>query len=633
MRLFTLPSLTALLVAATLVAAQQPQSAPANAPAPAAGKAPAHAPTAARRRRAAKLFLSGTKLYVAGRFEQAFSVYKQAAALDPANKDYPLAAEVARSHAVTALIQASAKDRILGDRAAAQAALMHALKLDPKNVNVAAHLAQLADDVTAQPESPFSEQASYALSGPVELEPKGGTQSFHLRTDARQVITQVFRAYGIEAMLDNSVSGGELRFDAGDATFAEAAHALSLATDSFYVPIDAHRVLVARNTPEMHREYQRNAEESVALTGMGKEEMTEVQSLTRNLFEMPKLDLNQNAAMLTLRAPTSTLNAFNETYHDLAAGRPEVLIDVKVIELAHSTTHNTGVTPPQTVTAFNVYAEEQSILNANQSLVDEIISSGLAAPGDTLAILGILLASGEVSSSLFSNGIALFGGGISLSGLSPAPATLNLSLNSSDSRELDDYQLRLEDNEEGTLKSGTSYPIMTSSYSSLLSGTSISGLNTAGTSGSLSSILSSLSSAPAVPMVQYQDLGLTLQATPRVLRSGNVALSISMKILSLGAGSLNGIPVLDNHAWSGVATMRANEAVVVASEMDASEIRAVSGMPGLSEIPGMNNATDKNTQKQSATLLIIMTPHVVRNGHGMGHSPMVPLARTVPESY
>jgi len=96
--------------------------------------------------------------------------------------------------------------------------------------------------------------------------------------------------------------------------------------------------------------------------------------------------------------------------------------------------------PPQTFSAFNVYAEEQSILNANQSLVQQIVSSGLAAPGDTLAILGILLASGQVSSSLFSNGIALFGGGLTASALAPGAATANLNLNSVSYTHLDVYK-------------------------------------------------------------------------------------------------------------------------------------------------------------------------------------------------
>ena len=114
---------------------------------------------------------------------------------------------------------------------------------------------------------------------------------------------------------------------------------------------------------------------------------------------------------------------------------------MRLIQVAHTSERNTGVQPPQQVTAFNAYSEEQSILNANQSLVQQIVSSGLAAPGDTLAILGVLLASGQVSSSIFSNGVALFGGGLTSSGLSVGPVTANLNLNSSDSRELDEMQL------------------------------------------------------------------------------------------------------------------------------------------------------------------------------------------------
>ena len=127
-----------------------------------------------------------------------------------------------------------------------------------------------------------------------------------------------------------------------------------------------------------------------------------------------KWSLQQGAGTLTIRATTDKLNAFNATLRELLDGRSQVLLDVRLIQLAHTNQRNTGVQLPQQITAFNVYAEEQSILNQNQALVQQIISSGLAAPGDTLAILGILLASGQVSSSLFQNGIALFGGGLTL---------------------------------------------------------------------------------------------------------------------------------------------------------------------------------------------------------------------------
>ena len=57
--------------------------------------------------------------------------------------------------------------------------------------------------------------------------------------------------------------------------------------------------------------------------------------------------------------------------------------------------------------------------------------------------------------------------------------------------------------------------------------------------------------------------------------------------------------------------------------MDKSQSMAISGTPGLSEIPGLNNVTDKDLQKNYATLVIVMTPHVIRGTQAAGHTPMM----------
>lgn len=588
-------------------------------------KARAKLPGSRDRRRAAKLYLAGAKLFEQGQFEEALKDYSQAAAADPTSQDYKMAAEVARSHAVTALVQTAARDRMNGDDAGARAALLHAQEIDPRNAEVTQHLLEISDTAAREPAVLPNGNSQDQLGGLQQLEPVDGRHTFHLRINQKQLIQQVFKDYGIEATVDDSVRFLSVRFDLDDATFTQATASLGLATDTFYVPIDAHRVLVARDDRENRQKYLRNGEETMYLSGMTQNEMTDVTNMARNVFEMQQASVDQSAGTLTVRAPESKLNAFNATLQSLMDGRSQILLDVRVIQVAHNATRNTGVQPPQQVTAFNVYSQEQAILNQNQSLVQQIISSGLAAPGDTLAILGILLASGQVSSSLFQNGIALFGGGISLSGLSPGPATVNLSLNSSDSRQLDRYQLRLEDGEEGTLRSGTRYPITTSQYSNLgASSLSIPGLTSAGNSGSLSSLLSSVQgAAETIPQVQYEDLGLTLKARPSVMRSGDVAVNLDMKITALAGSSINGVPILANRSWAGVATMGHDQGVVIASEMDRQESRAISGYPGLSEIPGLNNITDKDVQTNTSTLLIVITPQVVRGPRVAEHTRMV----------
>jgi len=109
-----------------------------------------------------------------------------------------------------------------------------------------------------------------------------------------------------------------------------------------------------------------------------------------------------------------------------------------------------------------------------------------------------------------------------------------------------------------------------------------------------------------------------------------VALTIDMKITALGAGSFNGLPVLNNRSYSGAVTLKEGEGIVVVSELDKEESHAISGTPGLSEVPGLNNITGKDTGGNHTSLLIIMTPHVVRGTQAAGHTPMMRVERTTP---
>jgi Flp pilus assembly secretin CpaC/tetratricopeptide (TPR) repeat protein len=593
--------------------------------------------TGSNRRRAASLYLEASKQFQKEKFEEAMLAYQRAAELDPSNPNYHLSAELARSHLITALIQQAAKARIVGDASAERAALEHARDLDPSSIQVAEHLREMGEDATRGDESAIvnptpGSRTTDTLGPGVVLTPAPGMHSFHLHTDQRQIVQQVFKAYGLEATIDDSVRIAQVRFDIDDASFAQATRVLALVTNTFYVPLDAHRALVARDTADNRRQFVREDFETVYLPGLTPTELTDVTSIAKNVFDVQQVTSDASAGTVLLRAPIKTLTAFNETVRQIMDGHSQVMLEVRMIQIAHTSGLTTGLQPPQSITAFNVYAEEQGILNANQSLVQQIISSGLAAPGDTLAILGILLASGQVSGGALTNGVALFGGGLTSSALAPGTATFNLNLNSSDSRELDMLQLHLGDGEAGTVRSGTRYPIQTSSFSGLgASLPSIPGLTGVGSSSALAGLLSNLgSSVPNIPQVEYQDLGLTLKATPKVIRNNDVALTIDMKLTALAGTSINGNPILNNRAYSGVVTLRQGEGVVIVSDIDKEQTRSISGVPGLSEIPGLNDVTANDNQQSYATLLIIMTPHVIRGTQAAGHSPMFRIDKNPP---
>ncbi len=601
-------------------------SPPVSKPDAAAQTSPAPEPSTRKTRTAEKYYAEGVRAMEKGDIDAAEKAFSKAAKADPSNPEYTVDWQIARQHTVTKLVQESDKAKILGKTDVARAKLAEALSLDPKNPDVAQHISSLAILESARtPEDTLSA----SMAPPVELTPRAGVHSFHIKSTEQEILRRVLDPYGISVVTDESLSTQTVRFDAEDIDFNQAAKLLSLATKSFMVPLDPVRVLVAKDSKENHAKYDRLALETIRLPGLTANEYSDIGNLARNVLGAQQTALQPNAGTLTVRATPGNLKALNTTLSDLLDGKSEVLLDVKIYEVQNTKTRLIGVTLPQSITLFNVPSEVNSILSTNASLVQQIISSGLANAGDFAAIAAILVASGEVGSSILSQPFATFGGGLTLTGLASTGLTGNLSFNAADSRALDQIQLRLDDDAEGTIRSGTRYPIVTSSYSSIASSTvSIPGITSAGLSGVLSGLgvsASSLSTANPIPQVQYQDLGLTLKVTPRVERTDDVTMKIDFKIDALQGSSLNGLPVLTSRSYQADIHLVNGASALVVGDLSRQESNAVSGTPGLSELPGFAALSTTTKEFTVSNLAILITPHVLRRRHPGRVGPMIPL--------
>jgi type II secretory pathway component GspD/PulD (secretin) len=562
-----------------------------------------------------------------GDADAAEKAFAQAVKADPSNRDYALDLQVASQHRVTKLVQDADKARIMGQPDVARAKLAEALALDPKNPEVSQHIYDLANLAsTASPDGSLN--ATFAPA--IELTPKAGKQSFHFRGTEQEVLRRVLDAYGLRMVDDGSLASQTVRFDADDVDYAQAAHLVNLATHSFLVPLDPVRVLAAKETKENHDKYDRLSLETLYLPGLTAAEFSDMSNLAKNVFGVQQATVQPGAGTLTVRAPAATLAALNQTFADLLDGKSEVLLDVKIYDVENTRTTVIGVQLPQTTSVFNVSSEVNSVISSNSSLVQQIIQSGLAGAGDYAAIAAILIASGEVTGSILNQPFATFGNGLGLTGLTSNGVTGNLSLNVTDTRSLDQVQIRLEDNAEGTIRVGTRYPITTSSYSSIAAtGVNIPGITTAGLSGILGGLgisTNALSSVTPIPQVQYQDLGLIFKVTPRIERNDDVVLKLDYKIQALEGSSLNGLPVLTNQSYTADIRLRNGASALVVGDMSRQESNALSGNPGLSQLPGFSSVLSATTKEYDVSnLAILVTPHILRRRRNDLTGPVIPM--------
>jgi len=644
-----------------LVCVVGPMAAQAQGPPTAPAAAADRTPDKRQTRAAQDAYLAGAKKLDRDDLSGAEREFARALALDPKNPDYSVAILVAREHRLTELVQRASKARLAGNPAQADTLLAEARTIDPESPMVLEHsrpalLDSPADQNSAtsrlgrdQAASPLTDRARMlsagdayepwklpapVLAGALRLRPADAVKSFHLRGDAQDALRDVAAAYGIRAVFDPSVERKNLRFDLEDQHYRQAMAILMTMTHVFAVPIDETSVLIAKDDPENRTRLEHQLEETIYLPGMTLDQINDLANVARNIFDVKQVTVQTSWESLVVRAPEDTLVPMNRTLQDLVESSAEVMLDVKLYEISTTHTRNIGATIPTQAGIYNVDEAATALVNANQSLVNEAIAQGLvSATASNLAIAAALIASGLAQSSLLASTIGAFGNGTTLTGITETGSVgFNLALNSADSRALDDLQMRVDDRQPATFKTGTRYPITTSTYSTGLS-TAASSLSNATINGvSVASLLSQFAggSSTTVPQVSYEDLGVTLKATPAIQKAGRISLLLDMKIEALAGGSANGIPVLASRAFTSEITVGDGESAMLVSNMNRTESAAVTGIPGLSELPGFQMPTDQDAEKDTGQLIVLVTPHVVRRRSEMVAGPrmVVRIAQT-----
>jgi hypothetical protein len=396
---------------------------------------------------------------------------------------------------------------------------------------------------------------------PTKLNAAPILKDFDLRADVKTVFETVAHAYGLDCVFDGDYHPTQtIRFQMDQADYREALHGLEAVTGSFLVPISDRLFMVVKDTVQKRKE-----EEPYAAVIIPLPELTTPQDLTamvtavQQACGIQKVAWDSKANMVLMRDAVSKVLPAQQLFHDLLYPRAQVLVEMDFLEVTKSSELNYGL-PLQSsfpLSSFSTFMQNVPQLAQNIS------------------------------------GMLRFGAGPALIGIGVANLQLVASLTRADSQTLLHASTRSVDGQPATIKVGQKYPILTGAF-----------VGTSGISNTSGPLGSSTYQPP--PSFTFEDLGLSLKATPHVHGTEEVTLSIEAEFKVLGGTAANGIPIISNRSVKSDVTLKMGEWAVVAGLIDDEDARSIAGIAGLARIPLIGPLTSNTTHNKSFDRVLIL---------------------------
>ena len=137
-----------------------------------------------------------------------------------------------------------------------------------------------------------------------------------------------------------------LRLEIQNATLYEALDYTSLIAKAYWKPLTANAIFVTNDNTNKRRDYQEEVVKTFYLTNAATpQELQEVATAIRGLTDIRRLFAVNSMNALIVRGSADKIALAEKVINDIDKARPEVIIDVLVLETSKTRSRELGITP------------------------------------------------------------------------------------------------------------------------------------------------------------------------------------------------------------------------------------------------------------------------------------------------
>jgi len=500
---------------------------------------------------------------------------------DPYNSAYKIKLNAIRFEASQKHVKAGVELRTKGDLQGAAAEFQRAQTIDPsspvadqelrKTVEMIAEKNRAADEAAEPPADP--NEAPLA-SLPPEIKPLSRAPiNLKMSNDAKVVFDTIGKLAGLTVVYDPDFPARRITVELNNVTLEQALEIVQLESKAFVKPVTENIIFVIPDQPQKRRDYEEQVVRTFYVSNtVQPQDLTEIVTGLRSLLDIKRIQqLNSQNAIIVRDTPDKLLLA-EKMLRDVDKAKPEVVVQVEVLEARTDRLRDLGILPGQKATIE---------INPNGT-TSSSTSTTTTNSGITLSQLRHL------------NGGSY---AVTLPSL-----TANAVLTDSNTKIIQNPEVRSVDGQTAKLRIGDRIPIATGSFSSGIGGVA------GGVAGGISPLVNT--------QFTYLDVGVNIDLTPRVHPNRDVSLKLKVEVSShTGDQSIGGItqPIISQRVIEDDIRLKEGEVNIVGGLVQRTDSKTLEGWPGLAKLPLLRYLfSHDKTQHQEDEVLIVLIPRIVR---------------------
>jgi general secretion pathway protein D len=470
-----------------------------------------------------------------------------------------------------------------GDLAGALNEFSRALEIDPGNEAAAQEIGATKNIDRKSSASPVPlpggmtplQRDLASIAGPIELKPVSDEPiTFHAVEDTKYIYTAIGKLAGLNVLFDPDYTSRRIPVDLTSVSLGDALRIVGTVSGTFYKALTPDTIYIAQNNHQKHLDLDDQAVQTFYLTNPSQQnDANEIFTALRQLlppdvkaFFVP----SQNA--IVLRGTTDDLTLAAKILNDLDRARPEVVVDIAILEVNRDKARRLGISLPQSVTVTPQANPGSTTTSSTSSS-----TTGTTTSNFTLNTLANMKASNFA---------------VNLTG-----ATVDALLTDSDTRVLQNPSIRATDGKQATMKIGSRIPIATGSYSA----------------GAATGISAGIG---VQTQFSYQDIGVNIDMTPTIHLNRDVSLNLTVDVSThSGDVTISGVtePIIGQRQTKNSIELKDGEPCLLAGIIQTQDNATLSGTPGLAQIPFLKYFFGSNFKETSKDeVVFILIPHIVR---------------------